>query len=340
MAKATPQNTHQQQLTRMLSAYWISQALYVAAKLGIADLLKDGPTDVRTLAQSTDADPRSLYRLLRALASVGVFSEGDHGWFSLTPVADCLRTDSPGSQRALALMMGEEQYRAWGGLLGSVRTGRSAFETTYGKPIFEYFAERPEQARVFDAAMTSIHGSETAAMIEAYDFSRLGLLADIGGGNGSTLMGILRRLPDLRGLLFDLPNVVARAQKEIAASRLSDRCESVGGSFFESIPKGADAYLLRHILHDWDDEKAIAILKSVHRAMDDKAKLLVVESVIAPGNAPSFGKLLDLAMLVIPGGLERTEEEYRQLFDGGGFRLTRIIPTAAEISVIEGTKIS
>ena len=173
-------------------------------------------------------------------------------------------------------------------------------------------------------------------MLDAYDFSGIGVLADIGGGNGSTLVGVLGRYPEMRGILFDLPGVVERARAEIEAAGLADRCEVVGGSFFEAVPGGADAYLLRHIIHDWDDEKAAAILRNVRRAMGEGARLLVVEGVIPPGNEPSFGKLLDLTMLVIPGGLERTEEEYRRLYEAAGFRLTRIVPTAAEVSVIEG----
>lgn len=334
MAEPSPQ----EKIARMVTASWVAQAIYVAAKLGIADMLEDGPRTAEELAEASETHARSLYRLLRALASLGIFSEGEGRQFSLTPMAECLRTVGPGSQRALALMAGEEQYHAWGDLLWSVKTGQTAFDKVYGRPIFDYLAERPEQARIFDAAMTSIHGRETAAFLDAYDLAGVEVVADIGGGNGSTLAGILTRHPALKGILYDLPGVADHASKELDAAGLSGRCEAVGGSFFESVPGGADVYLLRHIIHDWDDEKAKTILKHVHDAMDTGARLLVVETVIPPGNEPSFAKVLDLTMLLIPGGQERTEEEYRALFAAAGFRLTKIVPTAADVSVIEGMK--
>jgi O-methyltransferase domain/Dimerisation domain len=328
------------QMNRMLTGYWISQALYVAAKVGIADLLMAGPRSADDLAQVTKTHAPSLFRLLRALASVGVFAEDGQGRFSLTPLADCLRSDVPGSQRALAIMCGEEHYRAWGELLYSVQTGKTAFDKVYGMPVFDFLSKNPEQAKVFDAAMVGVHGRETAAMLDTYDFSGIGTLADIGGGNGSLLTTVLKKHPAMRGILYDLPGVTERARGSLAAAGLADRCTVVGGNFFESVPAGADAYLMRHIIHDWDDEKATKILQNVHRAMGKDGRLLVVEGVIPPGNDPSFGKLLDLTMLVIPGGKERTEEEYRRLFGAGGFHLTRIVPTSAEVSVIEGRRAS
>ena len=328
----------QQQLAQLLTGYWVSQALYVAAKLGLADLLKDGPRTADDLASATQAHPRSLYRLLRALASIDVFAEGDDGRFSLTPLGDCLRGDAAGSQWALAIMTGEEHYAAYGELLHSVRTGQAGFEKVYGTPIFEFLAKRPEQAQIFDRAMEAVHGRETAAMLDAYDFSGVGVLADVGGGNGSVLTPVLKKYPGMHGILYDLPGVAERARVNIEAAGLAGRCQVVGGSFFESVPAGADAYLLRHIIHDWDDAKAAVILRNVHRAMGAGGKLLVVEIVIPPGNEPSFGKLMDLTMLVIPGGAERTEEEYRRLYEAAGFRLTRIVPTSTEVCVIEGAK--
>jgi hypothetical protein len=326
-------------MNRLLTGYWVSQALYVAAKLGLADLLKDGPRPSDELAAATHSDPTALYRLLRALASVGVFAEDGGRRFALTPLAERLRSDLPDSQRSLAVMNGEEFYRAWGELLYSVQTGRPAFDKLFGRPVFDYLSQHPEQARVFDAAMVGVHGRETAAMLDVYDFAGIGTLADVGGGNGSLLAAVLRRHPRLRGILFDLPGVVQRARANLEAAGLAGRCHVVGGSFFEAVPGGADAYLMRHILHDWDDERAAAILRNVHRAAPDGARLLAVEGVVPPGNGPSFTKLLDLTMLVIPGGRERTEDEYRRLFAAGGFRLTRAVPTAAEVSVIEGEKV-
>jgi hypothetical protein len=328
-----------QQLARLVTGYWLSQAIYVAAKLGLADLLRDGPRTAADLAAVTAAHAPSLYRLLRALASVGIFAEDDQQRFGLTPLADCLRGDVPGSQRAAAIMAGEEHYRAFGELLYSVRTGRDAFEKVLGAPVFDYLAEHPEPAKVFDEAMVSVHGRETGAMLEAYDFSGIRVLGDVGGGNGSVLTAVLHRYPALRGMLFDLPGVGVRASANLRAAGLLERCQVIGGSFFEEVPAGADAYLLRHIIHDWDDERAARILRNVHRALGEGGKLLVVETIVPPGNEPSFVKLLDLAMLALPGGRERTEEEYRELFAAAGFRLTRAVPTSADVSVLEGQKV-
>jgi len=203
-------------------------------------------------------------------------------------------------------------------------------------PIFDYFSTHPEDGKLFDAAMTGVHGRETAAMLDAYDFSGIGTLADIGGGNGSVITAILEKYPAMKGILFDVPAVVERARANIGSAGLADRCRVVAGNFFESVPPGADAYLMRHIIHDWDDEKSITILKNCRKAVGDKGKLLVVEGVVPPGNEPSVSKFFDLAMMVLPGGMERTEEEYRQLYEAAGFRLTSVVPTKTWVSVIEG----
>ncbi len=336
MAQSSPQG----QIAQFLSGYWISQAVHVAAKLGIADLLEGGAKTADELAPATGTHARSLYRLLRALASVGVFTEDSEKRFGLTPVGDCLRINAPGSQHAMAVMMGEEHFQSWGALLGSIQTGETAFDKIYGKPIFDYLGEHLEKAKVFDAAMTSIHGRETQAMLGAYDFSEFHVLADIGGGNGSNLIEVLKRYPKLRGILFDLPHVVERARANLGQAGLLDRCELKGGSFFESIDVQADAYFLRHIIHDWNDEQSTLILKNIHSAMPDKGKLLLFEHVLPPGDAPSFGKLLDLNMLLLPGGQERTAEEYRALYKSAGFMLDLIVPAHDDMSVIEGTKIA
>jgi hypothetical protein len=326
----------QQQLNQLICGYWHSQCVYVAAKLGIADLLANGPQSVDNLAQQTGTHRPSLFRLLRALASLKVFAEEPGQRFRLTPAAEPLRRDVPGSQWAMAVMMGEEHFRAWGELLYSVRTGKIGFDKVFGRPVFEFLSQHPEQAAIFDKAMVGVHGRETSAMLDAYDFSAFASVVDIGGGNGSTLSGILEKHRSIHGTLFDLPGVIQRAGVAVDAAGLSDRIHLVDGDFFESVPAGADAYVLRHIIHDWEEEKAIRILTNVRQAIARDGRLLVVESVIPPGNEPFFGKLLDLTMLVIPGGQERTEPEYRDLLGKAGFRLVRIVPTAAEVSVIEG----
>jgi hypothetical protein len=332
----TPTPPPQASLMRLLSGYWTSQCIYVAAHLGLADLLADGPQSVAQLAEATGTHAPSLYRLLRGLASEGIFAEDAEGRFGLTPLAECLRSDRPDSQRALALMNGEEHYRCWGELLYCVRTGQTAFEKLYGQPIFSWLAGQPRAAQIFDAAMVGVHGAETAAMLDAYDFAAIGTLVDIGGGNGSLLTATLRRHPRLRGVLFDRPDAIERARPLLEQAGVSERCTAIAGDFFQSVPAGGDAYLMRHIIHDWDDGRALAILKNVRRVVPAAGKLLLVEGVVPPGNGRSFTKMLDLTMLVIPGGKERTEGEYRELYAAAGFRLSRIVPTRGEVSVIEG----
>lgn len=324
-------DNHHEQLARLVSGYWYTQTIYVAAKLGIAELLQDGPRSPQELAQATSTNSRALYRLLRALASLGIFAE-EQGRFVLTPLAECLLDPST---KAMATMRGEFQYRAWGELLYSIQSGKAAFEKVHGEPIFDYFAEHPETGKLFDQAMTGVHGRETEAMLEAYDFSGIKTLADLGGGNGSVLLAILKKYPAMQGVLHDLPGVVERARTNLEASGLEGRCQVVAGSFFETVPPGADAYFMRHIIHDWDDEKSLTILRHCRRATSPGGRLLLVEGVVPPGNEPSISKFFDLAMLVLPGGMERTEDEYRQLLETAGFRLVRIVPTRTWVSVIE-----
>lgn len=322
-------------MARLLTGYWIAQSLHVAAQLGVADLLKDGPQTIAHLAEATGTHARSLYRLLRALASEGVFAEDEQGRFRLTPLAECLRSDVPNSQRSMAIMNGEEHYRCWGELLYCVQTGQTAFEKLYGQPIFQYLASHPRQARIFDEGMVGVHGAETKAMLDAYDFSCISTLVDIGGGNGSLLAATLQRNPSLRGVLFDRPDVIERARANMKAAGLENRCTLTPGDFFQSVPPGGDAYLMRHIIHDWNDEQCQTILRHCRKVVPASGKLLLIESVIPRGNEPCFAKLLDLTMLAIPGGMERTEAEYRELLASAGFRLARVVPTTAHVDVIE-----
>jgi hypothetical protein len=325
-----------QQLVGMIVGSWVSRAIYVAAKHQIADLLTDGPRSAEELAEAAGVAPRPLYRLLRALAGVGVFARDADGRFRLSPLAEPLREGGPDSLRALAVMIGEEQDRCWDDLSETVRTGEPAFDRLYGRPVFDYLGEHPEQARIFDAAMTGFSGRAMRAMLDAYDLAGVATLADVGGGLGSNLTAALGRYPAMRGLLFDRPHVVERARRRLEAAGVAGRCAVQGGDFFEAAPRGADAYLLGHILHDWDDARAGLILDNLRRAMPAAAKLLLVEYVLPEGDGAWFGKMLDLHMMVALGGLERTEAEYRRLFAAHGFRLTRVVPTAADVSVVEG----
>ena len=327
-------------LLEMMTGYWVSKSVYVVAKLGIPDALADGPKHVDELAMMSGANGAALYRVLRALASVHLFSEVEPGRFAVTATGALLQTAAPRSMRPLAIMYGEEQYQAWGDLLHSVRTGQTAFDHQFGMGIFEYFGGNPEASAVFNAAMTSWTVQLANAVVAAYDFSPFGVVVDVGGNRGTLLAAVLNARPAAKGVLFDLPHVAAGAKESLTAEGVIGRCEIVGGDFFrDALPKG-DAVMLAQIIHDWDDERCIQILSRCRAAIVPGGKLLVVELVLPEGDAPSFGKWLDLHMLVLTGGgRERTSEQFRQLLKAGGFKLTRIVPTAAGTCVVEAEPI-
>jgi hypothetical protein len=268
----------------MLHGYQVSQALYVAAKLDIADLLTDGARSAEALAEHVGVHGPTLHRLLRLLASLGVFAEDDDGRFGLTPLAECLRSDAPGSQRDWAIMVcGPTFWASWGELLHSIRTGVTAFPKVHGMSNWEYRKHHPAEQAIFDAAMTANTVLAAEAVAGGYDFSDLSVLADVGGGHGLLLATILAAHPSMRGLLFDQPQVVNDASNLPVCAGVIDRCDLVGGDFFESVPRGADAYLLKSVTHDWDDDKVIAILRACRSAMGGAAKLLLVERILRPG---------------------------------------------------------
>ena len=329
-------------LYQLATGHYVSHAIYAAAKLGIADLLGQGPKCHDELAKATGTHAPSLRRVLRLLATAGVFAETEDGRFELTPVGSCLQS-GPGSFRPVALLFTSPGVRAaWGDLLHSVQTGEPALHHLFGVGSFEYFAQHPEEAAVFDEAMGAFTAMVAIAVAAAYDFSPFRTIVDVGGGEGALLAGILRANPALRGIVFDMPRVAEGAKKQIAAAGLGDRCEFVGGDFFEAVPGGGDAYILKHVIHDWDDARAVRILRNCRRAMKPEGKLLIVEgvyperidqSVVSRGAAAN-----DVNMLVCTGGRQRAEAEFRALFDAAGFELTRIIPTQAMSSVIEGMR--
>lgn len=319
----------------MLMGHIPVQAISAAAELGIADLLSDGPRSPADLAAASGAHPEALYRVLRYLASLGIFEEDAQGRFALNDKAHFLKSGVDGSLRDVARMF-NRTFPSWTQIVHSVRTSGSGFTKAFGKPLFDYLGENPEDAAIFDAAMTGIHGPETNATLDAYDFSGIGTLVDIGGGNGSVLTAALQRNPGMKGILFDLPHVAERTRDTLQSDDLNGRLEITGGSFFESLPTGADAYMMRHIIHDWYDDDCIRILKNCRKAMAPNGRVLVVEAVVPKGNEPSASKLFDVVMLVIPGGLERTEGQYQRLFEASGFELTSITPTASVVSVVEG----
>jgi len=325
-------------LMQLLAGKWVSQALSVAAELGVADVLKDGARPTTDLAAAVGAHEDALYRLLRALSTVGLFHEGANRTFQLTELGQLLRSDVPGSLRGYARFVGEEHnWRAWGHLLHSVRTSEPAFDHVFGEPAFDCIAKDPKLSAMLNDAMTSISLDGARAVVAAYDFRDVRQLVDVGGGHGFLLASILKANPHLKGVVFDLPHAAEGARSLLRAEGLSDRAEVASGSFLESVPEGGDAYIMKHIIHDWDDARATVILRSCRRAIVSGGKLLVVEQLVSPPNEPHFAKLLDLEMLVLaPGGRERTVDELRKLFASAGFELTRIVPTEGPLSVVEG----
>jgi hypothetical protein len=318
----------------MLSGVALTHSIYAAARLGIADLLADGPRATEELASLTAVDPQSLYRLLRALASVGVFTEIAPATFALTSIAERLKTDAPDSLRAWAIFTGEITVPCWGELMHSLRTGHPAFESVFGRSVFEHLKTHPADAAVFDHHQAQGGLALHAAVATSYDFSAIQTIVDVGGGNGSLVAAILKRHPGVRAAIFDLPHVIERA-RAAAHPTLNSRCDYIGGSFFDTIPPGADAYLLSRVLHDWDDDRAATILTNCRRAMHAGARLLVMERIVPHGNEPHESKFMDLNMLIITGGRERTEHDYRALLERSGLRLTQITATQSEVSVVE-----
>jgi hypothetical protein len=325
-----------QELRRLIDGFKVSQALYAAAVLGIADRLGDEVRSSDDLAAAVRADPRALYRLLRALASAGVLTEHPDQRFSLTAVGACLRSDSATPLAGWAAFMGQPStWQAWGNLLHTVRTGENAFVHTHGQIPWAYRNDHPESGAVFDRAMTDVTRTVTAAVLEAYDFARFATVIDVGGGRGAFLAGLLRRYPQSRALLFDQPHVVAEAPALLAQAGVADRCQAVGGDFFAAVPNGGDAYVLKAVIHDWDDEQAVAILQTCRRAMTSPARLLLIEWDLGGANERLVAKLSDLNMMVELGGQERTADEYSNLLRAAGFRLTAATPTRSGHCVFE-----
>ena len=316
-------------LRRLTNGYQVTQAIHVAASLGIADLLRDGPRDSDALAQETATHAPSLHRVLRALASVGVLHEGDDGRFALTAVGECLRSDAAEPVGAWAAFVGRPyHWQAWGALLHGVRTGESPFRAVHGTDAWDYRAAHPEEGAIFNAAMTDIMRRANAHLLGAYDFGRFGTVVDIGGGRGAFLGAVLEANPAMRGILFDQPHVVEGAL-------VGERCQIVGGSFFDAVPEGADAYMLKAILHDWEDDDALRILARCRAAIPAHGVLLVVERDLGAPNEDADAKLSDLNMLVGTGGRERTRDEFAALFAAGGFALQSATPSAIGLSVFE-----
>ena len=325
-------------LQMLMSGYRVTQLLAVAARLGVPDQLAAGPRPAREVAEAIGANPDALYRALRGLAAVGVFAEVAPGVFGLTPLADLLRSDHPLSMRAIIMYNALEPYEAWADLEHAVRTGETAFERHFGAPHFAYMAQHPDNSALFNQTMSENSRRSNAAVVSAYDYGAATTVVDVGGGHGALLAAILRANPALRGVLFDQPHVVEGALSTLEAAGVEQRCERVGGDFFTSDYPAGDLYTLRQVIHDWEDERAVAILRGCARAMPAHGRVLIIEVPIGAGADSSAGVFLDLHMLVMNGGRQRTEQEYRQLYAAAGLRLTRVIPTASEFSLVEGAR--
>jgi hypothetical protein len=341
----TPAQDEQQQqqtaqhIFQLATGYIVSTALQAAVQLRIADLLGDGPRSTAELAGDCGMNEDALYRLLRALASVGVFEEVPPRRFELNPAAAMLRSDAPGSLYDMVRWISSPFHmRVYSEAMHSVKTGETAVKKATGMEVFDYFAKDEELSRVFNNAMTSFSGRVVPAALEAYDFSGIRVLVDVAGGHGGVLTGVLERYPAMRGILCDLDHVIAGAKKRIAGIGMQGRVECVTTDIFAAVPEGGDAYLMKHIIHDWDDERAGLILRNIRKVLPKNGRVILLECVLAPGNAPDFGKILDLEMLLLPGGRERTADEFRALFAANGYELTKIVPTKSPLSVIEAVR--
>jgi len=328
-------NTSPPVLFQMATGYWVSQAIYVAAKLGIADLLKDGPQSCVALASATGADAASLFRLMRALSSVGIFSQLGRDRFALSRLALSLQTEVHGSLRAMVITIGEIHYQACGSLLHSIQTGSPAFNNVFGASLFDYLQQNADAADAFNQGMANISSMLAYAVLMAYDFAGISSIIDIGGSQGKLLEKILQFNPHMSGTVFDTASTIESAKQQPVNNASGRRCSYMGGDFFTSVPQGADAYLLCGVIHDWDDNRAITILGNCRSAMTKNSRVLLVDMIVPDAASPSFTKLLDLNMLVMNGGRERTKAEFCALLEATDYNLTRIIPTMAPQSVIE-----
>lgn len=324
----------------LITGYWISQAVGTVALLGVADHLTDGPRTSDELARVVGANPQALYRVLRLLASIGVFARVAPDSFELTPLGETLRTGAPDSVRNFAVTeTAPGHWLPWGRLSESVQSGQPMARAALGSELFDWYAQNPEEAAYFNAAMGDLSALVASELVRVYDVSAVQTVVDVGGAHGVLLAAVLRANPDARGVLFDLPHVIATAEDAIAAEGSTARCDLVSGDFFEAVPEGGDLHVLKQIIHDWDDERATRLLQCCHQALATGGTLLLVEMVIPADNRPSPAQAMDLNMLVLLSGRERTEAEYRRLLQEAGFRLERVIPTHSPFSVIGATRV-
>jgi hypothetical protein len=328
-----------QQLFQLATAYVPNAALFVAAELDIAGLVANGPRPVAELARKTNTNEDALYRTLRLLAMLGIFTETQPRFFGLTPPADLLRADHPRSLRDTVIWMADPfHFRIAGELMHSVKTGQPTVQHVTGKPAFEYFASDPVELDRFHRAMTNLSAMALAPALEAYDFSPFKAIVDVGGGHGFAICSLLKKHPRMKGVLFDLVDIVPGAEHRIHEENLQARCRVEHGDFFQSVPEGGDLYFMKSIIHDWPDDRAQLILRNCRKALagTKNGRVMLLEFVVPPANQPHPAKVIDIEMLFFPGGRERTEEEFRDLFAGAGLRVTRFIPTRSIFTIVEG----
>ena len=339
-AVATPSLPAHVQLIQMCAGAWVAQAVYAAAKLRLPDHLDGQARTATELAPLTGTHAPALHRFMRTLAGLGVLTEDGAQRFALTPLGEALKSDAPGSAHSTVMAFGAPMFwRGWEEIIYSLQTGKPGFDKVWGMGIFDYLSRDPEAASHFSGAMVGFHGSEPPTVAEAYDFSGVRTVVDVGGATGNMLAALLSRHPHLKGVLFDLPHVVGNAPALLNARGVGDRVSIDTGSFFERVPAGGDAYLLSHIIHDWTEEQCLMILGHCRTAMGPDGRLLIVETVLPEGNEPHQGKLQDLVMLVFPGGQERTKAEYAALLEKAGFRLRQVIPTTSVVSIVEAVPV-
>jgi hypothetical protein len=325
------------QMLQIITNFWTTRAVYVVAKLGIADLLKSGPKTAEELAESTGTHAPSLYRILRALASTGMFASETERRFGLTPLSELLVTDAPGSMRWFVVSeLGQEHYPAWGNVMHSVKTGEIAFDDHFGMDIWRYFQRNADDAAVFNDSMSTMTAVVNEQITSLYDFSRFNKIVDIGGGHGGLITSILKANPQAFGVLFDAEQVIAGARPKLEAAGIGDRCATMAGDFFKAVPAGGELYIMKWIIHDWDDERAIRILRNCRSQMPPDGRVIIVDTVVPEGNEADFSKFFDLNMMVMTGGKERTAKEFDQLLAAAGFRFLRVIPTDTPTSMVEG----
>jgi O-methyltransferase domain/Dimerisation domain len=323
-------------LIDMARGIWKSRAVYAAARLNLADYIADHQSSCDELAHRTGTHPASLHRLLRALASCGLLTENRPGHFALTPIGAALKTGAPGAARATILTIaGDWQWKAWDAFLYSLQTGEPAMRKVFGSNLFDYLTANPQASADFNEAMIGIHGSDGAAMVAAYDFSPFNTLVDLGGGSGTLLTTILQSNTHSRGILFDLPETLPQARRLVEARGLTDRCDVIAGDFFKEVPPNHDVYILAHVLHDWTDAQALPLLRNCRKAIPSHGRLLIVEFVLPQGDTPHPAKLMDLLMLTVTGGVERTAEEFAALLAQANFTIANFIPTSNQQHVVE-----